>query len=163
MSSLDLKGKRLSLFLAFIMLPFVVFFLILFSPIILTLFPMFANVAGGFIFWGILYIAVMVGFFGFLYRVVDKRVAMAPDWMILTSREYWLLEYRREMDKDGDYSHRRIALVLYSGDCPVCNGSVQIARGGFHFPGRLVGRCAESPVEHVFSFDHISKVGRPLR
>ncbi len=36
---------------------------------------------------------------------------MAPDWMTLTCREYWLLEYRREKDQDGIYSHRRIALI----------------------------------------------------
>lgn len=163
MNGIDLKGKRLFLFLFFIMLPFVVLMLLLLSPLLLFVAPGLGQMVGKFIFWGITYLAVMAVFFGFLYRMVDKRVAMAPDWMTLTSNEYWLLEYRREKDQDGGYSHRRIALVLYSGDCPVCNGVVRVARGGFHFPGRLVGRCDESPVEHVFSFDHVSRVGKPLR
>lgn len=31
------------------------------------------------------------------------------------------------------------------------------------FPGRLVGRCGDSPFEHVFSFDPVSLTGANLR
>ena len=64
---------------------------------------------------------------------------------------------------------RKIQLVSYWATCPVCKntplGNVRIGvrKGGKEFHNRLIGRCNESPTEHVFSFDHITKIGKPLR
>lgn len=57
---------------------------------------------------------------------------------------------------------RSIRLVSYSARCPVCNGLVSIEGGGWKYPGRLIGRCYESPREHVWSFDHVTLSGRRL-
>lgn len=57
---------------------------------------------------------------------------------------------------------RSIRLVSYSARCPICNGFVSIEGGGWKYPGRLIGRCYESPREHVWSFDHVTLSGRRL-
>lgn len=56
-----------------------------------------------------------------------------------------------------------IHLVRYSSSCPVCGASVTVEKGEPDFPRRLVGRCAESPREHVFSFDRVTRRGKALR
>ena len=60
----------------------------------------------------------------------------------------------------------RTAIVIrrYVADCPICDAeTVMLARGGAEFPGRIVGRCRNSPREHVFSFDRVTLEGAPLR
>lgn len=60
----------------------------------------------------------------------------------------------------------RTAIVIrrYVADCPICDAEiVMLARGGVEFPGRIVGRCRNSPREHVFSFDRVTLEGAPLR
>lgn len=58
---------------------------------------------------------------------------------------------------------RVFSVVRHWGTCPVCAAEVDLADGGAEFPGRLVSRCSDSPLEHVFSFDPVRLVGRPLR
>lgn len=58
---------------------------------------------------------------------------------------------------------RTIHLVRYSSTCAVCGATVAVEKGEPDFPRRLVGRCAESPREHVFSFDRVTRRGRLLR
>lgn len=48
------------------------------------------------------------------------------------------------------------------GKC-LCSARVLLHDGGDEFKGRIVGRCASSPREHVFSFDQKLQVGYPLR
>lgn len=58
---------------------------------------------------------------------------------------------------------RVFSVVRHWGICPVCSAEVDIQNGGRDFPGRLVGRCSDAPLEHVFSFDPVLLKGRPLR
>lgn len=65
---------------------------------------------------------------------------------------------------------RKIQLVSYTAICPICEKSlgrddvrIDVSKGGKEFHNRLIGRCSESPTEHVFSFDHITRIGKPLR
>lgn len=53
-------------------------------------------------------------------------------------------------------------IVRYSSTCPVCSGDIYVSDGAPAFPRRLVGRCSESPREHVFSFDRVTRLGQPL-
>lgn len=48
-----------------------------------------------------------------------------------------------------------LRLVRYSGDCPYCGGIVKVVSGSPDFSRRLVGRCVNSPREHVFRFDRM--------
>ncbi len=94
-------------------------------------------------------------------RLGDKRIIMAPD-SLLNFREYGVqLELTRIDTAPGATS--RLGLVRYAATCPICNARVQVDNGGREFHGRLVGRCQESPDEHVYSFDRVTRSGKSLR
>jgi hypothetical protein len=110
--------------------------------------------------------AVATGYFA--WRMVsgvgqlgDKRIIMAPD-ILIGFREYGVqLELTRINSTPGAAS--RLGLVRYAATCPICGAKVQVENGGREFHGRLVGRCQESPDEHVFSFDRVTRSGKRLR
>jgi len=66
-----------------------------------------------------------------------------------------------ELFRDGDL--RLIRLVRYSAPCPICGTTIYLDKGEPDFPRRLVGRCNESPREHVYSFDRVTQKGSVLR
>lgn len=106
----------------------------------------------GFVFW-----AVMLTV-GPLYRLGIDRIVLAPWWM-QSEDEDRLLE-RRSPPRHPD---KTIKAVRYVANCPLCGSKVSATKGRLEFFGRIVGRCEEAPVEHVFSFDHITRDGRWLR
>jgi hypothetical protein len=93
-------------------------------------------------------------------QVMDWRIVEAPDWMQsdITQSDR-LLEWRCP----PRYPEKMYKAVRYTAKCPVCEGKVVACSGGREFFKRIVGRCEESPREHVFSFDHITRTGRELR
>ena len=94
-------------------------------------------------------------------RLGDNRIIMAPD-ILIGFREYGVqLELTRIDSTRGAAS--RLGLVRYAATCPICGAKVQVASGGREFHGRLVGRCQESPDEHVFSFDRATRSGNRFR
>lgn len=88
-------------------------------------------------------------------RVVDDRIRMAGGSLIKDVRPAQL-----EIWRDGSISTWR--LVRYTAVCPICASTIEVQPGEPDFPRRLVGRCAESPREHVYSFDRITRRGRVL-
>lgn len=107
-----------------------------------------------------------VGYFAWIMvsgigRLGDKRIIMAPD-ILIGFREYGVqLELTRIDSAPGAAS--RLGLVRYAATCAICGAKVQVESGGREFHGRLVGRCRESPDEHVFSFDRVTRSGKNLR
>jgi hypothetical protein len=98
-----------------------------------------------------------------LYRVTSNRIVMASEWMMPLKETNVQLELKKTgVDPKTDNAIRELRLMVYSAKCPVCNGRVEVQNGGLQFPFRLVGRCIESPREHIFSFDHITRIGKPL-
>lgn len=95
---------------------------------------------------------------GGLLRVVDRRIVVAPWWM-QDYEDGRLLEHRNP----PRYPSKSIKAVRYTSACPICGGRVVVKSGGLEFWGRVVGRCAHSPVEHLFSFDLVTRSGRHLR
>lgn len=95
---------------------------------------------------------------GPLYRLGTDRVVIAPWWMQSVDDDR-LLE-RRSPPRHPDKS---IKAVRYVTECPLCGGKVSATKGRLEFFGRIVGRCEEAPVEHVYSFDHITRSGKSLR
>src|SRR5690606_4102637 len=87
------------------------------------------------------------------YKAASQRVAMAPEWLmgLVISGAVLALERKRELDVKRPGS--TLKLVVFAGECSICKGRVSIGPGGLRFWGRLVGRCEDSPREHVFSFD----------
>ncbi|MDK2126497.1 hypothetical protein [Parachitinimonas caeni] len=91
-----------------------------------------------------------------ILNLPTARVVMTPFWLSWDAG--LVLEWRRP--PDGPQAH--IVAVRYIGQCPICGGRVTIRSGGLRFWGRLVGSCEASPREHVYRFDHVTRVGGPL-
>ncbi len=93
-----------------------------------------------------------------LYQLKAKGVLIAPWWMQSVDEER-LLEFRAP----PRFETKSIKAVSYSATCPICEGKIFAKSGGLEFFGRIIGRCNNSPVEHIFSFDHVSRRGVYLR
>ena len=90
-------------------------------------------------------------------QLVDDRIRMADDFWTSGARQAQFELVRKD---DGRY----IQLVHYvSPECPICAAKIYVESGRREFHHRLVGRCSESPREHVFSFDRVTLKGYPLR
>lgn len=90
--------------------------------------------------------------------LVDDRIAMAPSTLTVFSSE---IDGQWELFRDG--RQRWIQLVRYTAPCPCCGATLHLSRGEPDWPRRLVGRCAESPREHVYRFDRVTLRGERLR
>jgi hypothetical protein len=103
-------------------------------------------------------LAVLAWYFVFRpwHELLDDRIIPADDWLSLKEPSGQL-----EIHKVG--SRRELRFVRYTAPCPVCAATLHLEKGGVDFPGRLVGRCADSPREHVFSFDRVTLTGMVLR
>lgn len=99
-----------------------------------------------------------------LYRVISNRIVIAPEWMTsFKEKSSVQLELKKvRTDSETGKAIRELRLVIYSAKCPICEGRVEVEGGGIQFPFRLVGKCIESPREHIFSFDHVTRVGKLL-
>lgn len=98
-------------------------------------------------------------FFHFLGSLADLGIVMAPEVLVPFKEDHVTLELRpRVGDKKGEF-----AFVRYTSICPLCSGQVLLHEGGAEFTGRIVGRCGNSPREHVFSFDQKLHIGQQLR
>lgn len=104
-------------------------------------------------------LAALVSVYRFLEDLFDLRIVMAPSFLTSISQDNVTLEFRRSAPGDDV---GELAFVRYTSTCPRCGGSVLIHSGKTAFPDRLVGRCVRSAREHVFSFDPVLRVGRPL-
>ena len=87
------------------------------------------------------------------WKLIDHRVILAPSGAAALLEDPCQLEmYRRDSEK-------WIRLVRFTADCPLCGGSVELAKGHPDHQQPLVGRCQESPHYHVFSFDRSHQAG----
>lgn len=90
------------------------------------------------------------------YVLVNDRIVRAPTLLEATLPLGHVLVLRREGDK------RVLQMVRFTARCPICQGEVTIEKGRRQHRGRLVGECSRNPVEHTFSFDFITGMGRRL-
>jgi len=98
------------------------------------------------------------------YEAMNKRIALAPNWLMrITELSGLLRSIRTNKRRRNGKSIRALQLVIYKADCPICGEEVLIENGKGINKGRLIGVCLESPREHVFSFDHVTKKGALLR
>jgi len=99
-----------------------------------------------------------------LYHAIERRVAIAPIWLIRLRMASAQLDFRAtQRNHPNGRPVRQLRIVCYQGNCPICGAMVNVRSGSHEFQGRLVGRCDEAPEEHLYSFDHITKIGVPLR
>lgn len=116
------------------------------------------------------HIGLFVASLWFLIREVQHFERFTNNKIIFASeyfngwREFSLVqELVTVEDEEGNFLHKKVQLTKYAGLCPICNSRVELAKGEPDFPQRIVGRCNESPNEHVYSFDRITKLGYALR
>ncbi|MGB4227951.1 MAG: hypothetical protein WBJ68_15190 [Candidatus Dechloromonas phosphoritropha] len=95
---------------------------------------------------------------GPIVTLPDRRINLAPWWM-QSENDDRLIEWRCP----PKHSMKAIKAARYTSACPLCNGKISVKNGGREFHGRLVGRCAEAPSEHIFSFDHVLRRGKLQR
>lgn len=88
-----------------------------------------------------------------LYRLIDQRIVMAPAIFQLTSRFYHVLVIRREGER------KVVRMLRFTATCPLCGGEVEVQEGRRAVRGRYVGACGRNPLEHVFTFDHVLRIG----
>ncbi|MGH8557797.1 MAG: hypothetical protein ACRESZ_10125 [Methylococcales bacterium] len=95
------------------------------------------------------------------FTVSGWKIVATPWWMQAASFQgNCLLEWRCP----PRYPEKLIRAVRYTGKCPICDGKVTACSGGLEFGWkRIIGRCEDSPKEHVFAFDHVTRVGKHLR
>jgi len=99
------------------------------------------------------------------YRVGQLRIVQAPIWMTkLTPGEEAQLQLQTSGKKNSlGEDICEIALVVYLSRCPICESAVKVDNGARKFKGRLIGKCELNPVEHIYSFDYVTRKGVPLR
>lgn len=94
-------------------------------------------------------------------KLPTHRVTLAGPSFLALSELYGQL---RTMPAPGrQLKSREFAVVRHWGVCPICSAEVDLDSGGAAFPDRLIGRCHDAPMEHVFSFDPVRLLGEPLR
>jgi hypothetical protein len=113
---------------------------------------------------------VLLGAFGITWLVrisakpwivlPERRVTLAPELLLPFDQPFGQLQLVR--DRESKRSGW-LSLVRFSAVCTECAANVELAEGGLDFPGRLIGRCRDSPLEHVYTFDPVSQAGYPLR
>lgn len=103
---------------------------------------------------------LMWAIFGSLSRLPWQRVTLAPDIMLRSDQMYGQFRLIRNTQKKTPGGW--FSVVRHCGTCPICSAEVDIRSGLPTFPGRLVGRCSDSPFEHVFSFDPVTLSGVSL-
>ncbi|PKD40049.1 hypothetical protein CWO84_12410 [Methylomonas sp. Kb3] len=108
-----------------------------------------------------LLISIFVIPYGAWVTIIKPWILLLDD-RIVVAHELFTNFYEQsaqfELLRDGDL--RVIRLVRYSAACPICGATIYLEKGEPDYRRRLVGRCYESPREHVFSFDRITRCGR---
>ncbi|NOS97994.1 MAG: hypothetical protein HOP25_05930 [Methylotenera sp.] len=96
-------------------------------------------------------------------RLVEDRIVMAPDNLLSSTERDVSLELVSSRDEGNENKTKVLRLVKYASQCPICQAEILLDKGEPDFPRRIVGRCKESPREHVYSFDRITLTGNKLR
>lgn len=89
-------------------------------------------------------------------HLFEDRIVIAPQWALAWTEDGATLEIERAADGE---SPSTMHVRRYTAACPVCSGVIKVRPGEPEFPRRLVGRCEQSPREHVFGFDRITRLG----
>lgn len=95
-------------------------------------------------------------------RFLDDRIVIASDFFMAFGESDVVQELVSVNDENNNFLYKKVQLTKYSGICPVCSAQVSLGKGEPDFPRRIVGRCKESPREHVYSFDRVTLLGKKL-
>ncbi|MCA9179617.1 MAG: hypothetical protein KDB14_34410 [Planctomycetales bacterium] len=90
-----------------------------------------------------------------IYAREDRITPLPEEWLPLKAAPAQL---ERKRTDGGEV----LRLVRYAATCPICGGDIHLASGAPEWRRRTVGRCADAPREHVFSFDPVLQSGKRL-
>lgn len=154
-----LKGWRRAMYITALLIPMLIMLIYAFVFIVnLAFFDLQTkNQLGSLITNFLVFFTIAITVYPMI-NLKTKGILLAPWWM-QSEDEARLLEFR----KPPRFTEKSIKAVSYSATCPICGAKVIAKSGGLEFFGRIVGRCDEAPVEHIFSFDYITRQGRWLR
>jgi hypothetical protein len=96
-------------------------------------------------------------------RFLEDRVVMASDWFLKFEESNVLQELVTIKDENNTFSHKEVRLTKYVSTCAICGEKIYLDYGEPEFPRRIIGRCNESPREHIYSFDRVTLLGSKLR
>lgn len=156
-----LTGWRRKLYISLVALPLLLCFtavmlFIIETTMLSTIDEISKTTTSGF---SLLFVIWMVWLtIGAFYSLADDKIVMSPWWMQSDNNDR-LLERRYA----PLYSESSINAVRYTSKCPICDGTISVKSGGLEFRNRLIGYCEHSPREHIYSFDHITRLGKYLR
>ncbi|MCG8611988.1 MAG: hypothetical protein MI864_15795 [Pseudomonadales bacterium] len=107
---------------------------------------------------------LIVYFFVFypIFLVINRKVVIVPTLWAWFPVAAYVLKLRTINDDEGEFSHRCYEIALHMADCAKCDGKVTLHSGGLRYWGRVIGRCDECPMEHVYTFDYKTLQGHPL-
>lgn len=109
-----------------------------------------------FAFLGLLaFLSIKYIFMPFL-KLPDCRVIKAPLLMLGWD------EYHAEIEMHRDFKEQRTRFTRFTSDCPICSGEITLSNGEKDYNLALVGRCSESPLLHVYTFDRALLKGKLL-
>ena len=100
-----------------------------------------------------------------LYLCVTNRIIYAPTLLQpndVSNAQIECVSTNKIWESTGK-PIRKLRIVSYVSTCPLCNSRIEIEDGGKEFHHRLIGRCLEAPLEHVYSLDRVLRIGRALR
>lgn len=96
-------------------------------------------------------------------RFLDDRVIIASEWFLKFKESNVLQELVTIKDENHAFSHKEVRLIKYVSTCAICGEKIYLDYGEPEFPRRIIGRCNESPREHIYSFDRVTLLGSKLR
>ena len=154
-----LKGWRRFAYITVLLIPMLAMLILALSFVFNVAFYDSAtkNQMGSFLTNSLAFFTITITIFP-MVNLKTKGILLAPWWMQSDDGER-LLEFR----KPPRFIEKSIKAVSYSATCPICGAKVIAKSGGLEFFGRIIGRCDEAPVEHIFSFDYITRLGTWLR
>ncbi|MDD5581275.1 MAG: hypothetical protein PHY16_18650 [Methylobacter sp.] len=103
--------------------------------------------------------------FRLLYFCLTNRIIAAPILLQpsnMTNAQIECLATNTIRESTGK-PIRKLRIVSYASTCPLCKSRIEVEKGGKEFHHRLIGRCLESPQEHVYSFDRVLRIGWAMR
>jgi hypothetical protein len=100
-----------------------------------------------------------------LYLCLTNRIIAAPILLLPSDVNTAQIEYvqTEKLSSVTGKLIRKFRVVSYSSTCPQCKARIEVENGGREFHNRLIGRCMEAPLEHIYSFDRVLCKGKALR
>lgn len=113
---------------------------------------------------GAVSLAMIIALMLLIYRWMSQRYGELLTNRIILVDAANIREYLEGATVEFDHKpgKREVRLRRYVSECPICNAEVHLAAGVEPHRVRLVGRCVDSPQEHIYSFDRVTLEGAPL-